>query len=275
MGQQNVALAVFNRGVVDKRALGRVDVKRVAMAAETCVNWMPRSLGSMSLRPGLEYLDSTYSDLEARHIPFVYAVDDTAIIEITSGTMRVRVDERVIQRNSVSTAITNGTFTTDLTGWTDADESGATSAYATGDYLSLIGTRFNAAIRRQQVTVIQADRNVKHGLKIIIQRAKVTLKVGSTSGGDEYISETQLGAGQHSLSFTPTGSSFWVEFSNHSANILSRNNSLNLPRIIMFPGIIATKQFLHTISLGGIRLVCAMAGMCPENMISSLCTGDC
>ena len=216
MGQQNVALAVFNRGVVDKRALGRVDVKRVAMAAETCVNWMPRSLGSMSLRPGLEYLDSTYSDLEARHIPFVYAVDDTAIIEITSGTMRVRVDERVIQRNSVSTAITNGTFTTDLTGWTDADESGATSAYATGDYLSLIGTRFNAAIRRQQVTVIQADRNVKHGLKIIIQRAKVTLKVGSTSGGDEYISETQLGAGQHSLSFTPTGSSFWIEFLNRT-----------------------------------------------------------
>ena len=215
MGSQNTALATFNRGIIDKRALGRVDIKRVAMAAETCTNWMPRSLGSMSLRPGLEYIDSTYNDSEARHIPFVYAIDDTAIIEITDSLMRVRVDEAVIQRNSVTTSISNGTFTTDLTDWTDADESGATSAWATGGYLSLIGTRFNAAIRRRQITVLAADRNVKHGLKIIIQRAKVTLKVGTASGDDSYISETQLGAGQHSLSFTPT-SDFWIEFSNRT-----------------------------------------------------------
>ena len=215
MGSQSVAIAHFNRGLIDKRALGRVDIKRVAMAAETMTNWMPRSLGSMSLRPGLEYIDSTYNDAEAKHIPFVYAIDDTSIIEITDSIMRVRVDEAIIQRNSVSTTISNGTFNTDLTGWTDADESGATSAWATGGYLSLIGSRFNAAIQRRQITVIAADRNVKHGLKIIIQRAKVTLKVGSTSGGDEYISETQLGAGQHSLSFTPTGD-FWLEFSNRS-----------------------------------------------------------
>src|SRR3990167_1096216 len=164
MGSQSVALAHFNRGLIDKRALGRVDIKRVAMAAESCVNWMPRSLGSMSLRPGLEYIDSTYNDAEAGHIPFVYAIDDTAIIEITDSVMRVRVDEAIIQRNSVSTAFTNGTFTTDLTGWTDADETGATSAWATGGDLSLIGTRFNAALQRQTLTIAQADRFVKHGI---------------------------------------------------------------------------------------------------------------
>ena len=211
----NQALVTFNRGVIDKRALGRVDIKRVAMAAESCVNWMPRSLGSMSLRPGLEYIDSTYNDSEPTHIPFVYDMNDTAIIEITAGIMRVRVDEAIIQRNSVSSAITNGTFTTDLTGWTDNDETGATSAFATGNYLSLIGTRFNAAIRRQQVTVIQADRNVRHGLKIVVERATVILKVGSTTGGTEYISETSLRAGEHSVAFTPTGD-FHIEFSNRS-----------------------------------------------------------
>ena len=216
MGAQNTVLATYNRGIIDKRALGRVDIKRVAMAAETCTNWMPRSLGSMTLRPGLEYIDSTHQDAEAKHIPFVYAIDDTAIIEITNLIMRVRVDETPIRRNSVSTAITNGLFTSDVAGWTDADETGATMAFATGGYLSLIGTRFNAAIARQEVTVIQADRNVKHGIKIIIERAKVTLKVGSTSGNDDYIAETQLGAGIHSLSFTPTGGSFFIEFSNRT-----------------------------------------------------------
>lgn len=216
MGSQHVALAGFNRGLIDKRALGRVDIKRVAMAAETCTNWMPRSLGSMSLRPGLEYIDSTYSDSEAKHIPFFYAIDDTAIIEITNSLMRVRVDEAIIQRPSVSSAVTNGLFTSDISGWTDADEAGATSAWVTGGYASLIGTRFNAAILRQEVAVIQADRYVKHGLKIIIERGKVTIKVGTSAGDDSYISETQLGAGQHSLSFTPTGSSFFIDFSNRS-----------------------------------------------------------
>lgn len=213
MGLSNTALVAFNRGLVDQRALARVDIKRVAMAAETFTNWMPRSLGSMTLRPGLEYIDSTYSNSEARHIPFIFSIDDTAIIEITDSIMRVRVDERIIQRNSVSSSITNGLFTSDVTSWTDADETGATSAWATGGYLSLIGTRFNAAIRRQQVTVIAADRNVKCGLKIIIERGPVTFKVGSSAGDDDYISETGLGTGQHSLSFTPTGD-FHIEFSN-------------------------------------------------------------
>lgn len=216
MASGNFQLSTFNRGIIDKRALGRVDIKRVAMAAETCMNWMPRSLGSMSLRPGLEYIDSTYSNSEARHIPFIYSIDDTAIIEITDSLMRVRVDEAVIQRSSVSTSITNGLFTSDISGWTDADETGATSAFATGGYASLTGTRFNAAILRQEATVIAADRGKKHGLKIIIQRARVTLKVGTSAGDDSYISETRLGTGQHSLSFTPTGSSFFIEFSNRS-----------------------------------------------------------
>jgi len=215
MSRENVALAVFNRGIVDQRALARVDIKRVALAAEIQTNWIPRVIGSMTLRPGLEYIDSTRNDAEARHIPFVFSVNDTAIIEITDSVIRVRVDEQIIQRPSVSTTITNGNFTSDVSGWTDADEAGATSQFATGGYLDLEGTRFNAAIRRQEVTVAPADRNVEHGLKIVIERGPVTLKVGSTSGGDEYISETQLGAGEHSLAFTPTGN-FHIELSSRT-----------------------------------------------------------
>ena len=45
MPAENAALATFNRGLVDPRALGRVDLKRVAMAAETQTNWIPRSMG--------------------------------------------------------------------------------------------------------------------------------------------------------------------------------------------------------------------------------------
>lgn len=215
MAQDNAPIAIFNRGIVDKRALARVDIKRVALAAESSVNWMPRTLGSMSLRPGLEYLDSTNNNAEAKHLDFVFSADDTAIVEITDSAMRVRVDEQIVTRNSVSTSITNGTFTTDLTGWTDNDEAGATSQFASGGYLDLAGTRFNAAIRDQQVTVATADQNVKHGLKIVIERGPVTFRIGSTSGGEEYLSDTELATGEHSLAFTPTGD-FHLQFSSRT-----------------------------------------------------------
>jgi hypothetical protein len=215
MSLAHAPLAIFNRGIVDPRALARVDVKRVTMSAEQQTNFIPRSIGSMAMRPGMEYIDPTYNNSEARHLPFVFSSSDTAIVEVTDALMRVRVDEAIIQRNSVSSAITNGTFTTDISGWTDADESGATSSWATGGYLSLVGTRFNASIVRQLVTVIAADRNVQHGLKVVIERGPVQLKIGSTAGGTEYVSETTLRTGVYSLAFTPAGD-FYIDLSNRN-----------------------------------------------------------
>lgn len=215
MARVNAALNSFNRGLISPLALARTDLKRIALSAEIQTNWMPRSLGSMMLRPGFKHLDSTYNNTAAFHIPFIFSLDDTAIIELTSAALRVRVSETVISRVAVSTAVTNGTFDSNLTGWTDADESGATSSWLTGGYMSLVGTVFNAAIRTQQVTVAGGDQNKEHALRIVITRGKVTLRVGSTSGADDYITETDLGTGTHSLAFTPTGN-FHIKLSNRT-----------------------------------------------------------
>lgn len=202
------------------------DLKRVAMGAEEQTNWMPRILGSMMLRPGLAYTGSTHNNLAAIHIPFVFSVTDTAIVELTASLLRVKVSETPITRGAVSSAITNGNFDADVTGWTDNDQSGATSVWATGGYLSLTGTGTNAAIRDQQVTVAAGDQNDEHALRIVINRGQVILRVGSTSGGDEYISETTLYPGTHSLAFTPTGD-FHVRLMNR-ANTASLVDSINV-----------------------------------------------
>ena len=75
----------------------------------------------------------------------------------------------------------------------------------TGGYLELVGTLFNAAIRRQQVTVASGDQNKEHGVTFTIERGPVSIKIGSTTGGAEYISEKELGTGTYSFVFTPTG----------------------------------------------------------------------
>lgn len=207
MAKATTALVAFNRGLVSPLALGRVDLKRMAFSADTQVNWVPRVLGSMMLRPGLGYLGDTPG--RPRLIPFVFSSDDTSVLEISNRVMRVWTNDSLVTRQSVSTTVTNGAFTTDLTGWTDADEPGSTSQWALGGYMELLGDGSAAASRIQQVTV--SDTGEEHALAINIYRGPVTLRVGSTLAGDEYIRETELGTGYHSLAFTPTGD-FYIQF---------------------------------------------------------------
>ena len=203
--RQNLPYFALNRGLVSPLALARSDIKRMALSAERSVNWMPRALGSMMLRPGLGYLASTASNNQARCIPFVFSTSDVARVEFTNLIMRVFVDDAVISRTAVSSAVSNGDFTTNLTGWTDNDEAGGTSAWVTGGYMGLTGDGTNAAIRDQTVTVAAADQNVEHGLRVKIFRGPVVMRVGTGTTDDSYVNETTLDTGEFSFAFTPTG----------------------------------------------------------------------
>jgi hypothetical protein len=203
MPKQTNSQLNFNRGIISRLGLARVDLDRTRLSAEEMTNWLPRVLGSMSIRPGREYLGNTRNNARAKAFTFIFAADDTARLEITTGALRVWVDDELVTRVAVTAAITNGTFTSNLTGWTDNDEAGAASTWLTGGYAALLGTGTNAAILDQEVTVNEAG--TQHALRIVIQRGPIILRVGSTSGGDEYITETTLGTGTHSLTLTPTG----------------------------------------------------------------------
>lgn len=205
MGKYNPDIYRLNAGLISDLAQVRKDLKRLALSASVYRNFMARSLGSMSIRAGLAYIGDTDSHNKAVHVPFVFSVSDMAIIELTDQKMRVLVDEEPIERVTVSTAITNGTFTSNVTGWTDADETGATSQWATGGYMSLAGTGYKKAIRTQEVTVAAADQGKEHALRITITNGWVYLRLGSTDKGTEYLSETRLGVGVHSIALTPTG----------------------------------------------------------------------
>jgi hypothetical protein len=203
----------FNRGLISALGLARIDLTRTRLSAAIQSNYMPRVLGSMMLRPGLEYIGATASNAAARYIPFVFAKADTALIEFTDSLLRIWISDALLSRVSVSTAITNDTFDSDLTGWTDNDETGAASTWETGGYAKLVGTGTLAAILDQSVAVAAGDRNKEHALRITIERGPVTLSVGTSSSDDSYVTETELQTGIHSLAFTPTGN-FNIRFQN-------------------------------------------------------------
>lgn len=213
MAVENVRklILAFNRGVVSALGLARIDLNRMGMSAETQTNFMPRVLGSMMIRPGLKYIINTNSNNVARQIPFTFGVDDTAQILLSTVDMRVLLDDVIITRPTVASAVTNGGFDSNITSWTDVSGGGGTVAWQTGGYALLKGDDTDFGALRQQVTTVET--NTEHALRVAIEETGVFFKVGSTSGGDEYIAETFLSEGLHSLSFTPTGD-FWIEMSN-------------------------------------------------------------
>lgn len=211
----------FNRGLVSPLALARIDIKRVGMSAELMTNWMPRALGSMSLRPGTRYMHATRDNDPCVLIPFIYSTDDTAILELTPTRMRVSrgSDSIWLARPTVTTVLTNGGFTSDLSGWTDADEAGAASVWDNSlgfGTMLLTGTGNAEARRRQEVTVSGGNAGVEHSLLFYVNRGEGTLRVGSSAGASDY-ANISLRRGWYSIAFTPTGN-FHIEF----ASIVNR-----------------------------------------------------
>src|SRR3990167_8617168 len=200
MARANLGRYVLNRGRVSKLALGRVDLDRTRLMAEIQTNFVPRTLGSMMLRPGLQYIGTINNSSTGRLLPFVFSATDAAILELTSTAMRVWIDDAVVTRTVSTAAITNGNFSADLTGWTDADETGSTSNWqntgiystATG-FLHLAGTRYARAKRRQAVTALSGTL----GLSVRVERGPVYLRVGSSTGGGDYIEENPLRTGHY------------------------------------------------------------------------------
>lgn len=175
-------------------------------------NWVPKTQGAMMIRPGLQHLGTSDSDNAAAWIEFVAATDDTALLEITNTKLRVWVDDALITRASVSTTVN---VLTASTGWTDNSSGGGSVAHAAGGVtLDAVNTGGIAKITHQ-ATVAGGDQNVEHALAINVTRGPVIFKVGSASDEDDYVAETTLRTGYHSIAFTPTGD-FYVTFQNNA-----------------------------------------------------------
>lgn len=204
------ALFAFNRGLVSRLGLGRVDLKRLSLAATTMTNWICRVLGYMHVRNGLAYIGATNSNTETVNLPFVFATDDTALIELSAVTMRVRINDALLTYPTVSTVVGNGGFSTGAS-WTDMDDAGGVSTIGAGT-LDMTSNGTARAIREQAVTIAAADQNVEHCLSIKVLNGPVGFQVGSTSGAADVFVESYLLTGEHRLAFTPTGGTVYVRF---------------------------------------------------------------
>lgn len=213
MAKVNAPLLAFNAGEVSKDALARVDIEKLRLAAEVQVNWLPSTVGAMSLRPGLGYIVGTKSDLDCLPVPFIFGASDFAMLLLTDSVMRVLKADALLTVTSVSTTVTNGDFSSG-TGWTITASSGAAGTIS-GGILTLTANAAGSTVScERSVSVSGGDLNVVHRLRIVVNDSgAVTFQIGSASGGFQYFGPTDLASGTHSIAFTPTSSPFYVRFS--------------------------------------------------------------
>lgn len=213
MASERPFLFALNGGMVSPKALGRVDLTRMRITGERYENCFPTIIGPMQFRGGLGYEGAT--DGIARNIPFIFSVDDTALIEVSNLSSRFIVDGSPVTRANVASTITNGDFGSS-TGWTLTTTGGGVANInsTTAGALTLqTPVRGGTALAKRSFTVAGGDLNVEHAIKVVVTRGSVRFRLGSTDGGNEYLGEFDLPMGTHSLAFTPTSSPVYVQYS--------------------------------------------------------------
>lgn len=223
----------LNGGEVGKEALARLDLERMQFAGSLYSNMLPRVIGSMTLRPGLEHIaDINLGDV--RLLEYSYSGGSALIPILSNQAMRVVKDNALVSRVSVSTTVASGDFSS-FTGWTDAS-TGSASAGVSGGDLRLIGTTQDRASAKQTISVSSGDQNKEHALRIDVQRGPVKLRLGSTTGTDNLIPEAVLDDGVHSIAFTPTTSSIFLElFTDNARQALVESCQIEAAGVMVIP----------------------------------------
>jgi hypothetical protein len=196
----------LNSGEVSTSALARVDQEKARLWAEVQENLFHFTIGKAQMRPGTTYLgDADDHANRVREIPFVRSLTALAGIELSDGLLRIWVDDDLVTRASVTSTVTNGDFSSS-TGWTLSTSGDATaninSTVAGALYLACPNRGGSATCTR---SVSTSSAGTEHALRIVVTRGPVVFRCGSTSGDDDYITETSLDTGTHSLAFTPSG----------------------------------------------------------------------
>jgi hypothetical protein len=231
MALQDALLAALNAGEISRLGLARIDLAKLRIGCETQSNWLPHVLGPAMVRPGTQYIADVPSHAEGWLGEFYFSENEKVLLVMTAAGLQFLVDGEYVDRPAVTAAVTNGGFDTDLSGWTDSDESGAASTWS-GGQAALLGTGTNYAFLDQQVTVNEAG--TEHALRLTVTRNTIVFKVGTAQGEGDYI-DAELLPGTYSLAFTPTGD-FWIRIgANHEYTAFVDSVEIEASGVVSLP----------------------------------------
>lgn len=187
----------FSAGMVSPLALGHVDLDRYLNGCEDIVNFIPMPLGGMEQRPGTKYV-AFAKEATARLLTFNFSATQTYVIEF--GNLYLRFFTNQGQLLSTA-AVTNGTFDSDISGWTDLSSgTGSIVHNATDDRMTLAGGSSGIGSAEQALTTAGI---AVHTVTLDVLGDDITYQVGTTSGASDLGSGTITAGTGKNITFTP------------------------------------------------------------------------
>ncbi len=200
----------FNAGEFSPRMAARTDFNKYPLACAKLQNMLPLPQGGAIRRSGTRYVATVKDSTEkGRLLPFEFSEEQAYILEAGEKYFRFFKDRGQIVVDDTDAAITNGSFDSDLSGWTASSVSHSTDKAEFSSSGELI----------QQIDIADGNKTKEHVIKfriLGIAGAKLKFRVGTTSGGGEIQSDVEFGVGFHCFPFTPGVATFYVRFSQSS-----------------------------------------------------------
>lgn len=212
MGKAVHLQSSFSSGELSPYMRGRTTLAQYTNGCQELQNMVVLPQGGVTKRPGTEFIREVKdSSKNTVLIPFVIGSDQSYILEFGDLYLRFYRNGGILLSTA---AITNGTFTTNLDGWTDGDTGTGVSSQTAG-VMRLNGGAGGVAIRTQGVEYVGVGTYV---LTFTSATNACDYRIGSTSGGTEWKSGTST-LGVNAVSFTTTSAgTVYVQFRNAANN---------------------------------------------------------
>lgn len=202
----------FSSGELSPLMAGRTSLSQYANGAQSIVNMVVLPQGGLTKRPGTEFIREVKDSADYTIlIPFIVGSEQSYVLELGDLYMRFYRDGGILLSTA---AITNGTFTTDLSGWTD-DDTGTGASTQTAGLMRLNGGGAGVAARTQPVSYVGT---AQYTLTFTSSTNTCTYRIGTTSGGTEIASGTSS-LGANNINFTPSAAgTIYIQFRNANNN---------------------------------------------------------
>ena len=217
----------MNTGELSPRLASRVDFNKYPSGLETMENLIPLSEGGAMRRAGTRYVAATKTGatVKSRLKKFQFSTSQSYIIEMGNNYMRFFKDQGQISVPNITASITNGTFASNITNWSDNSGGGSSISHdSTNQRLSLTSNGSTNAHAEQTVTNSSALEHVLQFQVIGAPGDYVLFRVGTSSSGTQLVNDFIAEVGYHSYSFTATAANFYVQFINELGKTVQIDN---------------------------------------------------
>ncbi len=163
----------FTSGQLSPRLLGRVDIDKYGTGAKQIQNWIVLPHGGVETRSGFNYV------AEGKLFP------------------------------TGSDLVTNGAFTSNITGWTDKSVGSGSIAHST-NLMNIVSTNSsNYGWAEQGITTIA---KAQYQVTVTVGTGSVIMRVGTSTGGTNVLADTTLTVGARTVNFVAESTTSYIGF---------------------------------------------------------------